>query len=78
MRVDQAAETGDRLTLLLALRERLASAIADEDCPARDLAALSLRLMGVAKEITELEELIRQQEIEKGRVRGVWRLEDAV
>ena len=78
MRVDEAAASGNRLELLLALRERLAGAVTDPECPHRDLSSLTLRLMNVAEAIGELEELIRQQENEKGRGRGVWRLEDAV
>ena len=49
--VARAAATGDRYTLLVALRDRLARTIADEDTPPRDLAALSRRLMELVKDI---------------------------
>jgi hypothetical protein len=40
---------------LIALRDRIADAIAEPDCPKRDLASLSLRLANIVKEIKALE-----------------------
>jgi len=77
MSVITAAASGNRYELLLALRERLSVAIADPTCPARDLAALTRRLMDVAKEIAELEERMRQENLERDSNRnGQWELED--
>ncbi|AGT20659.1 terminase small subunit [Mycobacterium phage Dylan] len=52
--VAAAAESGDELQLLYAIRNKLASAI--EDCPVRDLSPLTRRLQDTVKEIRELEE----------------------
>lgn len=52
--VSDAAASGDELTLLYALRDKLASAI--EDCPVRDLSPLTRRLQDTVKEIREMEE----------------------
>lgn len=49
--VARAAATGDRYTLLVALRARLAEAIADPDTAPRDLASLSRRLMEIVKDV---------------------------
>jgi hypothetical protein len=52
--VAQAAESGDRLGLLVAMRDRIAKTISDPDCPPRDLSSLSRRLQEIAKEIDQL------------------------
>jgi hypothetical protein len=49
--VAQAAASGDHRALLVAMRERIAQAVSDPDCPPRDLAALTRRLQDIAKEI---------------------------
>lgn len=54
MSVSAAAAGGDELTLLYAIRNKLAEAI--EDCPIRDLSPLTRRLQDTVKEIRELEE----------------------
>lgn len=51
--VVKAAKSGDRLTLLLALRARLAQVI-DDGCSPRDLVGISRRLLDVAHEIETL------------------------
>jgi hypothetical protein len=61
MNVAAAAASGDHLKLLIAMRERVALAITDEECPPRDLAALTRRLQDIAKEIAELQERMRQE-----------------
>ncbi len=49
--VSQAASNGTHLDLLMAMRTRIAKSVEDVNTPARDLAALSRRLMEIAKEI---------------------------
>lgn len=51
MNVAEAAQGGSRLDLLVALRDRIAVAVADPDCPKRDLSSLSLRLVQLTEEI---------------------------
>lgn len=60
----QAAISGDHLALLKAMRKRLAQAVADPNCPARDLAALSRRLQELDREIVEIESERARQEAE--------------
>lgn len=50
----EAAESGDYLTELLALRRRIASAVTDVNTPARDLAALTRRQLEISREIQAL------------------------
>jgi hypothetical protein len=50
-----AAESGDRLELLIAMRARVATAVQDPNTPARDLAALTRRLLEIANEIKAIE-----------------------
>lgn len=54
MDVSEAAARGSRRELLEALRDRIARAVADPDCPKRDLASLSLRLLDIASQIDAL------------------------
>jgi len=53
--VQAAAEGGSRRELLTALRARIATGIDNPDTPARDLAALSLRLLDIARELELLD-----------------------
>lgn len=53
--VRAAADAGDRRGLLVALRARIASDIDNVNTPARDLAALSRRLLEIAKEIEAID-----------------------
>lgn len=53
MSLSEAAATGDRITALRALRERLAADL-DECTSMRDVASLSQRLMDVLAQIDEL------------------------
>ena len=50
----EAAESGDRLLELIAMRRRLAMAMDDPNTLARDLAALSRRQLEISREIDEL------------------------
>ncbi|WP_433584561.1 hypothetical protein [Microbacterium hydrocarbonoxydans] len=49
--VDVAAVDGTDLELLMAMRDRVASAVANPDCPPRDLASLTRRLDEIRKQI---------------------------
>lgn len=54
----KAAESGEKLTLLLAIRDKLAESLANTES-GRDIAALSKRLMQVANEIEEIERITK-------------------
>jgi hypothetical protein len=58
--VTEAAESGDHRSLLVAMRDRIARAVSNPDCPPRDLAALTRRLQDIAKELESLE--LREKE----------------
>ena len=62
--VTQAAKSGDQKQLLIALRDRIAKTVEDPETPARDLAALSRRLMEISKDLRGIE----MQEAEDGSV----------
>lgn len=65
--VADAATRGTHRQLLVALRNRVAKQVADEDCPARDLAALTRRLQEIAKEIEAIDAREKQErEAESG------------
>jgi hypothetical protein len=51
--IGEAAASGKRLNLLVAMRDNIAAEI-DRGVPARELASLSRRLMEIAKEIEGL------------------------
>lgn len=51
MTVTTAAAEGDRLDLLVAMRARVAKDVEDPNTPARDLAALTRRLLEIVNEI---------------------------
>lgn len=51
----EAAEAGDRLAELVAMRRRLAKALDDPNCPPRDMAALSRRQLEIGREIDAVE-----------------------
>jgi hypothetical protein len=53
--VKAAAESGVRRDLLVALRARIAADVDNANTPARDLAALSRRLLEIAKEIEAID-----------------------
>ena len=53
--VTEAASDGSRRELLVAMRKRVATAVEDPNTPARDLAALTRRLMEIAKDIEALD-----------------------
>lgn len=62
--VTEAATSGDQKALLQALRERVAKAVEDPNCPARDLAALSRRLQELNRDIEAIEAREKQEAAE--------------
>lgn len=60
--VTQAADNGTRLELLRAMRTRVATAVENPNTPARDLAALTRRLLEIAKDIELLEGAAEQED----------------
>lgn len=63
--VSEAAASGDRRLLLVALRDRIAKAVQDPDCPPKDLSPLTRQLAAIAKEIEGID-LAEKQEAERG------------
>lgn len=59
--VTRAAEDGDRRELLVSMRERIAASVDDPKTMARDLAALTRRLMEIAKEIESIDAAAEQE-----------------
>jgi hypothetical protein len=64
--VAQAAANGNHRDLLVAMRERIAVAVSNPDCPPRDLAALTRRLQDIAKEIEALDLRAKEEASEGG------------
>ena len=60
--VSAAAAKGDRLAELRAMRKVLARVIDDKSTPARDLAALTRRLIEVSRDIESEEAKLKEQE----------------
>jgi hypothetical protein len=61
--VTQAARGGNRRELLVALRTRIAQTVDGPDTPPRDLAALSRRLLEIAKEIEAIDAEVGDDDI---------------
>lgn len=53
--VEDAARSGDHRALLVAMRDRIAEAVTDPDCPPRDLASLTKRLQDIANGIESID-----------------------
>lgn len=53
--IEEAAERGDDLSELKLTRRAIARKLDDPNCPARDMASLSKRLMEIGKEIAAIE-----------------------
>lgn len=64
--ITQAAESGTTRELLVAMRGRIAKAVEDPNTPARDLAALTKRLVEVVRDI----EAIDAREVQEGAIDG--------
>lgn len=77
--VTEAAQAGDRLAELRAMRRVIARALDSDRTLARDLASLSRRQMELGKEIEALEaeraEVARDAEVAGGEVSTAWRPE---
>lgn len=63
--VTKAADDGNRRELLVAMRSRVAQAVEDVNTPARDLAALTRRLLEIAKEIEAIDSAAEQEDRER-------------
>lgn len=66
--VTQAAANGTELELLQAVREVIAKKVQHPNTPARDLAALTKRLMDITREINALLEAEEQEAKERAEV----------
>lgn len=66
--VTQAADAGTPRELLVALRTRIAKQVEDVNCPPRDLASLSRRLLEIAREIEALDAAAEQEAAESVEV----------
>ena len=53
--ITEAASAGNTRALLVAMRARVAEAVQDPNCPARDLAALTRRLHELVREIEAMD-----------------------
>lgn len=65
MNVLEAAQGGTERDLLVAMRDRIAEAVADPECPKRELSSLTLRLANIVKEIKALDSAEGDDEIGK-------------
>ena len=59
--VTEAAASGTTRELLVAMRSRIASAVEDPTTPARDLAALTKRLVEVVRDIEAIDARVKQE-----------------
>ena len=59
--ITQAAEDGTTRELLVAMRARIAKAVEDPNTPARDLAALTKRLVEVVRDIEAIDARSEQE-----------------
>lgn len=66
--ISEAAEKGSHRELLAAMRERVATAVQDPNCPPRDLAALTRRLQEIAREIDAIDAHAAQEASEASDV----------
>ena len=68
--VADAADSGDHRALLVAMRERIALAVADPECAPRDLAALTRRLQDISKEIESIDLRLREEGADADALEG--------
>ena len=61
MTVTEAAASGSTRDLLVAMRERIAKTVEDPNTPARDLAALTKRLVEVVRDIEAIDAKAEQE-----------------
>ncbi len=62
--IEEAALAGSQLDELRLTRARIARTLDDPNCPPRDLASLSKRLMEIGREIESIEAKARQEAAE--------------
>jgi hypothetical protein len=62
--ITQAAEEGDHLEMLRAMRRRVATTVEDPNCPARELASLTRRLQELVREIEATEARLAEEATE--------------
>ena len=68
--VAEAARSGSRRALMVAIRDRIAEAVTSSDCPPRDLASLTKRLQDTANEIEAIDARSAEDaESDPGRIR---------
>ncbi len=70
--ITEAAASGTMREQLVALRERIAKTVEDVNCPPRDLAALSRRLMEITKEIDSIDSRAREEFDERPTPDSEW------
>ena len=70
--VGDAAERGTHRDLLVAMRQRIATAVQDPSCPPRALAPLTRRLQDIAAEIKALDALAAEEEADSDIGDGAW------
>lgn len=61
----EAAGTGSARDLLVAMRNRIAKTLDEPNCPARDQASLSRRLLEIRKEIEAIDAAAKQEAAER-------------
>ena len=66
--VTEAADGGTTRELLVAMRARIAKAVEDPNTPARDLAALTKRLVEVVRDIEAIDAREEQEATQRGPV----------
>lgn len=62
--ITEAADAGDSMGLLVAMRARVAASVEDPNCPPRDLAALTRRLQDINRDIEALSAKAKQEAAE--------------
>lgn len=68
--VAEAAKGGSRRDLLVAMRDRIATAVSAPECPPRDLAALTRRLQDIAKDIEAIDLREREEGADAADLQG--------
>lgn len=66
--IRDAADKGSARDLLVQMRNRIAKTLDEPNCPARDQASLSRRLLEIRKEIEAIDAEARQEADENGEV----------
>jgi hypothetical protein len=64
----EAADQGSARDLLVAMRNRIAKTLDEPNCPARDQASLSRRLLEIRKEIEAIDAAAEQEAAERAEI----------